>query len=119
MRQGLDLRAVAKTALSFRSARRWETFHTPGNLAKGLVIEAAELLELFQWSRGRDEDEAAAAEKRGRIEEEIADVAVYLIYLCEDLGIDLAAAVRRKLRLNAAKYPVAKARGSAKKYTEL
>lgn len=88
-------------------------------MAKGLVIEAAELLELFQWSRGRDEDEAAAAEKRGRIEEEIADVAVYLIYLCEDLGIDLAAAVRRKLRLNAAKYPMAKARGSAKKYTEL
>lgn len=119
MRRGFDLRAVVKTALSFRRARRWETFHTPGNLAKGLVIEAAELLEHFQWSRGRDEDDAAVAEKRRQIEDEVADVAVYLVYLCEDLGIDLAAAMRRKLRLNAAKYPVAKARGSAKKYTEL
>lgn len=119
MSRGFDLRAVVKTALSFRRARRWETFHTPGNLAKGLVIEAAELLELFQWSRTAAEDAEAVAEKRRRIEEEVADVAVYLIYLCEDLGIDLAAAIRRKLRQNAAKYPVAKARGNAKKYTEL
>lgn len=116
---GFDLRAVVKTALSFRRARRWEAFHTPGNLAKGLAVEAAELLELFQWTRTRDEEQAVVREKRARLEEEIADVAVYLIYLCEDLGIDLAAAVRRKLRLNAAKYPVAKARGSAKKYDEL
>ena len=74
---GLDLRAVAKTALSFRKARHWEQFHTPSNLAKGLVIEAAELLENFLWARTAGEEAAALAERRAAIEDEVADVAVF------------------------------------------
>jgi NTP pyrophosphatase (non-canonical NTP hydrolase) len=117
--RGLDLMAVAKTALSFRKARDWKQFHTPANLAKGLVIEAAELLEHFLWTRGPIDEAEAARSRKSRIEAEIADVAVFLIYLCEDLEIDLAKAIRRKLKANAAKYPVSKARGTATKYDEL
>lgn len=117
--RGMDLRAAAGAALRFREARRWRPFHTPANLAKGLAVEAAELLELFTWTRGETEERAVAAEKRAALTDEIADVAVFLIYLCEALEIDLAKAVRAKLAKNAKKYPVAKARGSAKKYSEL
>jgi NTP pyrophosphatase (non-canonical NTP hydrolase) len=119
MSSGFDLRAVVKTALSFRRARHWEQFHTPTNLAKGLAVEASELLELFLWVRNRDEEEALLREKRTQLEEELADVAIFLMYLSHDLGIDLAGAVRRKIKKNAAKYPVAKARGTSKKYDEL
>ena len=115
----MDLRAVAKTALLFRDARRWRPFHTPANLAKGLTVEAAELLELFTWTRTAPEERAVLAAKRTAIADELADVAVFLIYLCDALEVDLAAAIRAKLAKNAKKYPVAKARGSAKKYSDL
>ncbi len=116
---GLDLRKIAKSALAFRRARHWEIFHTPQNLAKGLVTEAAELLELFRWVRTADEEKAVVREEREALAHEMADVALFLIYLSEDTGIDLADAVRKKLRLNARRYPVSKARGSSKKYTAL
>jgi NTP pyrophosphatase (non-canonical NTP hydrolase) len=115
----MDLRAAAKAALRFRDARRWKQFHTPANLAKGLAVEAAELLEHFTWTRDASEERAAARAKREAIADELADVTVFVIYLCAALEIDLAAAVRAKLAKNARKYPVAKARGSAKKYSEL
>ena len=88
------------------------------NLAVSISIEAAELLELFQWQTG-EESTRFAAENRERVSEEIADVAIYLVELADIAGIDLAKAIDAKLEKNARKYPVDKARGVSTKYTDL
>ncbi len=110
-----DLRA---RLAEFAAARDWDTFHNPKNLAMALTAEAGELLEHFQWLTP---DEAATPEPGAReeIALECADVLLYLLRLCDKLDIDLAAAARRKLELNAEKYPVDKARGTARKYDRL
>ena len=91
----------------FRDERDWKQFHDPKSLAASISIEAAELLELFQWLSG---PEAArfAAENRERVSEELADVAIYLFELADITGIDLAEAIDDKLEKNARKYPVKK-----------
>ena len=106
---------ATEQALAFRDERDWKQFHNPKDLALSIALEAAELLEVYQWS-GPDLEVAA---KRERAQEELADVAIYCIYMADALGIDLAAAVSAKIDGNAAKYPSAKARGNARKYTEL
>ena len=113
-----DLVKTVERIRAFRDARDWMQFHNPKNLACSLVIEAAELLEHFQW-KTPEESEALVHERREEIAHEMADVAVYLLELADNLGIDLLAAIDRKMDLNEAKYPVDKARGSAAKYTEL
>ena len=104
--------------LEFRRERDWEQFHNPRNLATALMVEAAELLEPFRWA-----SEAQALDivqdRRDEIADELADIAILLTYLTHDLDIDLNAAVASKIQANAQKYPVDKARGSNKKYTEL
>jgi NTP pyrophosphatase (non-canonical NTP hydrolase) len=107
-----------KRLLAFRSERDWQQFHTPKNVAASVAIEAAELLEIFQWT---SEAELAdtVRDKKDSIEQEVADVAMYLAFLVHDLGIDLDEACNRKLDINERNYPVAEARGSAKKYDEL
>lgn len=111
---------LTRAALRFRDEREWARFHTPKNLAMGLGIEAGELAELFLW---KDDDEIRAALEdpayREKVAHELADVQVFLLYLAEATGVALGDAVRAKLALNAQKYPVEKARGSAKKYDEL
>lgn len=102
----------------FRDERDWQQFHDPKSLAASICIEAAELLELFQWL-SPDEARREAAEKRERVSEELADVAIYLIELADIAGIDLAGAIEAKLEKNAAKYPVEKSRGVWTKYTDL
>jgi NTP pyrophosphatase (non-canonical NTP hydrolase) len=102
----------------FRDDRDWKQFHDPKNLAVSISIEAAELLELFQWKTG-EEATRFAAENQERVSEEIADVAIYLIELADITGIDLAKAIEDKLAKNAKKYPVEKSRGVTSKYTEL
>lgn len=104
--------------LAFRQERDWEQFHHPKDIAISLSIEAAELLEWFQWRQPEEIKTMLASDKREHLEDEVADVAVYLSYLCHDLDIDLNAAVSRKMQKNAAKYPREKVRGSADKYTE-
>ena len=106
---------AAAEALSFREERDWAKFHNPKDLAISISLEASELLETFQWS---GEDLAVSA-KQDRMAEELADVAIYCIYLADALDIDLAAAVSGKVAANAEKYPVEKSRGNSKKYTEL
>lgn len=93
-------------------------FHNPKNLAISISLEASELLEHFQW-RTLEESEAHAIAAKSDLADEIADVAVYLIELADNLGIDFQQAILDKLEKNAAKYPAEKAKGSAKKYTEL
>ena len=102
----------------FRDDRDWKQFHDPKNLAVSISIEAAELLELFQWKTG-DEASRFATENKERVSEEIADVAIYLVELADITGIDLAKAIEAKLEKNAKKYPVDKARGVSTKYTDL
>lgn len=101
----------------FRDERDWMQFHNHKDMAAALAIEAAELQELFLWKHGEQIDEIAVS-KRERLSEELADVAVYLLELADNLGIDLGEAVVRKLEKNAAKYPVHKAKGSNLKYDE-
>lgn len=102
----------------FAAAREWEEFHTPKNLAMALAVEAAELLEHFQWLTPA-QSVRLGARRRREVADEIADVLLYLTRLADVLGIDPLAAARRKLNVNARKYPVRRARGNARKYSEL
>ncbi|MDI6901577.1 MAG: nucleotide pyrophosphohydrolase [Anaerosomatales bacterium] len=112
------LEDLTRQIVAFRDERDWKQFHSPKNLAASITIEAAELLECFQWSS--DETIAEDAERRrSEIEEEIADVLIYSLLLAHDTGIDPAVAVQRKLAKNEAKYPTEKAKGKRDKYTEL
>jgi NTP pyrophosphatase (non-canonical NTP hydrolase) len=101
----------------FASERDWDQFHSPKNLAIALSVEAGELLEHYQWVSETD-SALMTPEHRERVRHEMADVLLYLIRLADKLNVDLAAAAVEKIQLNAGKYPVDKARGSAKKYTE-
>ncbi len=100
----------------FAGARDWQQFHTPKNLAMALSVEAAELLECFQWLTP-DQSAQLTARDRQAVEEEVADVLLYLLRLTDVLGIDPLRAAQRKMAVNARKYPVALARGSALKYS--
>ncbi|TKS63472.1 MAG: nucleotide pyrophosphohydrolase [Nitrospira sp.] len=104
--------------LRFRQNRNWEQFHKPKDLAISLSVEAAELLEIFQWKTDEEVAALIASESKQRIQDEVADVAIILSYLCHDLGIELNLAVRSKLEKNEVKYPVQKAYGNSQKYTE-
>lgn len=106
---------AANKALAFREERDWKQFHNPKDLAISISLEAAELLENFQWSGANTE----AADKRDDMTEELADVAIYCIYFADALGIDLAEAISSKIDTNSKKYPVEKSRGKSTKYTEL
>ncbi|AFJ01867.1 putative pyrophosphatase [Methylophaga frappieri] len=110
--------ALKQKLIAFRRERDWEQFHTPKDVAISLSIEAAELLEWFQWRRDEEVTEMLTGKKREALEDEIADVAVYLTYLCHDLDVDLAAAVERKMHKNAAKYPKDRVKGRSDKYNE-
>lgn len=109
---------IVQQLLEFRQVREWKQFHTPKNLAASLVIEASELLECFQWARDAELPDLVVRE-REHIEDELADVAILLTYLCVDVGVDIGSAMKRKIRKNGEKYPVELARGSAKKYDRL
>jgi dCTP diphosphatase len=102
----------------FAAERDWDQFHSPKNLAMALAVEAAELLERFQWVTEEDSRRLPPAEL-ARVREEMADVLNYLVRLADKLDVDLLDAARDKVALNAQKYPVDKARGNAKKYSEL
>ena len=101
--------------IRFRDDRDWRQFHTPKDLAVSLSLEAAELLEVFQWS-GADLE---CRDRLDRIREELADVLSYCVLMADVCGLDLDEILNAKVDKNAAKYPVEKARGSAAKYTEL
>ena len=104
-----------RRVIRFRDDRDWRQFHTPKDLAISLSLEAAELLEVFQWS-GTDLE---CPDKLDRIREELADVLSYCVLMADVCGLDLDEILNAKVDKNAAKYPVEKARGSAAKYTEL
>jgi len=111
------IQSLTAALRAFAAEREWEQFHSPKNLACALSVEAAELLEQFQWlteDQSRQLDDARLAAVR----HEIADVFLYLLQLADKLRIDLAAAAQEKLALNARKYPAEQVRGSSRKYDE-
>jgi len=104
---------------SFAAERDWDQFHTPKNLATSISVEAAELLEIFQWSRGQKGwDEVTDVSIRAKIEDELSDILLYIIRFADKANIDLEAAAERKIASNALKYPAEKFRGSDRKYDE-
>lgn len=112
-----DLPELRERVRAFVAERDWERFHSPKNLAMALSVEAAELVELFQWLT-EEESNAPDPDRRRRVAEEMADVLWFLVRLSDRLDIDLLAAAEAKLAANAAKYPADRVRGSSKKYTE-
>ena len=102
---------------AFAHERDWEQFHAPKNLAMALAVEAAELMEHFQWLTEQQSMALSPAAKE-QVAAELADVFIYTVRLADRLGVDLEPAVEAKIRVNAAKYPVEKSRGSVKKYSE-
>lgn len=111
----MDYEEARKRALAFRDEREWAQFHYPKDLAISLSLESAELLELFQWSGS----EIDVPSKHPEMADELADIMIYAIFLADGIGVDLPEAIAAKLDKNAEKYPVSKARGSSRKYTEL
>ena len=99
----------------FAAERDWDQFHSPKNLAMALIVEAAELVEHFQWLT-EEQSQTLPPEKLAEVEQEIADIQIYLIRLADKLGVDMEKAVNAKIKLNEKKYPAEKVRGSAKKY---
>lgn len=112
-----DLQALTDAANAFRDERDWRQFHLPKDLATGLSIEAAEVLEHFLWKNGDKVAEYLENGGKAELRKELADVMIYLLFLSHDLGIDLGQAVLDKLEENARKYPADKARGRSDKYT--
>jgi dCTP diphosphatase len=102
---------------TFVRARDWEKFHAPKNLAMALTVEVAELLEHFQWLTP-EESRQLPEKTRAAVEDEIGDVLIYLVRLCDELGINAEIAAERKVERNELKYPAELVRGQAKKYTE-
>ena len=101
---------IKEELLMFQKERDWKKFHTPENLAKSISIEAAELLEHFQWQKEYDENEVA---------DELADVLIYCLYMADAMDFNVKEIILNKMEKNALKYPVDKSKGNAKKYTEL
>jgi NTP pyrophosphatase (non-canonical NTP hydrolase) len=110
-----DLQAAQR---SFAHERDWGQFHTPKNLASALAVEAAELLEHFQWLT-EEQSRSLSEQKRVQVGEEIADVLLYLLQLADKLQIDVLDAAWRKIGFNAEKYPVERSKGSIRKYSDL
>lgn len=107
-----DIKQITEALLKFRNERDWEQFHNPKDLALALNIEAGELLESYLW---KSHEEA----NKGKVKEELADVLAYSFLLAEKYGFDVKQIVLDKIKVNGEKYPIEKAKGTARKYNEL
>ena len=113
----MEVQKLIDRLRDFAAERAWEQFHSPKNLSMALAAEAGELLEIFQWlTEEESRNLATQADELRRVREEVGDVAIYLIRLCDQLGIDLEQAALEKIEQNEAKYPVKLSRGNATKY---
>ena len=113
-----DVQQVVDHIRKFRDERDWMQFHHPKEMAAGIAIEAAELMEIFLWKTEEEQVEIVES-KREQIEEELADIGMFLLELADNLNVDLLAAIDAKIEKNAKKYPIDKAKGRSDKYTEL
>lgn len=113
-----DIKDLTKRIIDFRDAREWKQFHNPKDVALSLSLEAAEVLEHFQWKNGKELDEYIETHKE-HIGEELSDVLYWILLMSHDLDIDILDALNKKMNKNEEKYAVEKAKGNHKKYTEL
>ena len=113
-----DLSLIIKEIIRFRDDRDWLQFHDPKNLSQAISIEAAELQEIFLW-KSTEASKSLPSDQLKRVENEVADIFIFMVYLCNHFEINLLEAVLKKINKNELKYPVEKSRGSSKKYTEL
>jgi NTP pyrophosphatase (non-canonical NTP hydrolase) len=114
-----QLQELLAAADAFRDARDWRQFHNPKDLALSLTLEAAEVLEHFQWKNGPEVARYLSEGGKGELQKEIADVMILLLFLADAVGVDLERAVLDKLEENSRKYPLEKAKGRAVKYDKL
>jgi len=113
-----ELEELRDILRQFAADRDWDQFHSPKNLASALTVEAAELLEQFQWLT-EEQSCNLSVDAKAKVSEELADILIYLVRTADKLDVDLLAAARDKIAKNAVKYPIDKARGHSKKYTDL
>ena len=115
-----NLQEIKDRVLAFAKERDWEQFHAPKNLSMAIAAEAAELMEYFLWqSPEASRSDMQVENLRAKVEEELADVFIFAIEFANMTGTDIAAIIDTKMRRNAEKYPVEKAKGRSVKYTEL
>lgn len=112
------IKTLIKRIRKFNKDRDWGQFHTFKDLSLSLVLEAAEVLEHFQWKTDKEADRHVKKNKE-KLADELADVGIYLLQLADKSGVDITKAIESKMTKNAEKYPIEKSKGSAKKYTEL
>ena len=103
------MKDITKMLIEFREARDWKQFHSPENLSKSIVIEAAELLENFQWSKEFNKE---------KVVDELADILIYCVLMADSLEVEVDEIIKDKIIKNNERYPVEKAKGNSKKYTE-
>ena len=103
------MKDITKMLIEFREARDWKQFHSPENLSKSIVIEAAELLENFQWSEEFNKE---------KVVDELADILIYCVLMADSLEVEVDKIIKEKIVKNNERYPVEKAKGNSKKYTE-
>jgi len=103
------MKDITKMLIEFREARDWKQFHSPENLSKSIVIEAAELLENFQWSKEFNKE---------KVVDELADILIYCVLMADSLEVEVDKIIKEKIVKNNERYPVEKAKGNSKKYTE-
>lgn len=113
-----DIKKITEKIKKFRDDRDWMQFHDPKNMAVSIILEASELLEHFQW-KTIGEVEEYSKQNKDEIKDEIADIALYLFELADNLGVNLIDAMEQKLKKNELKYPVEKAKGKHTKYNKL
>ena len=115
----IDTQKIDQLVSTFIKERDWDQFHSVKNLSMALSVEASELVEIFQWVKEEDSNKVSSDEKlKARVSEELADIFVYMFRIAQKADVDLEEAVIAKIKKNSEKYPVEKAKGSAKKYNE-
>lgn len=114
----LDIAKLKKQLNDYAEKRNWKQFHSPKNLAMAVSVEVAELVEIFQWETEKNSWKLGETDKKEAIEDELADIMLYLCRMADILDIDITQAIERKYLKNEKKYPPEKAWGSSKKYTE-
>lgn len=116
----MDLKTIEHKLITFSDKRDWDQFHSVKNLSMALSVECAELVEIMQWMSEEESNQLNSThEKHTRVKEEIADIFLYLVRICQKTGVDLEEAALLKIEKNELKYPVELSKGIAKKYTEL
>ena len=115
----MDIEELQKEVIEFRDARDWAQYHNPKDLGISLTLEAAELLEIFQWKNPQEVEACKRdPESRRRVKKELGNILIYALNMCHAFGFDPSEVILEKLEINEKKYPVVKAKGNPKKYNE-